>query len=181
MQVSIKNTEVLASLLTDHSSITLSCFKNEESNRGRDFQKFNNSLIKNVEYVLQMKNFILDALNELFNGNTLDDQEKWEYLKQNIRKDTIKFHKKPAKNKNKIIADLETKLKHFEKHENHVDNIDYKVCKQQVELIYEKEARGIKIRTKCNWHKHGEKSTKFFSDWEKHHAIQSQIHSVIMN
>ena len=81
MQVSIKNTEVLASLLTDHSSITLSCFKYEESNKGRDFWKFNNSLIKNVEYVLQMKNSILDALNELFNGNTLDDQEKWEYLR----------------------------------------------------------------------------------------------------
>ena len=36
MQVSVKNTDdVLASLLTDHSPITFSCFKNEESNRGR--------------------------------------------------------------------------------------------------------------------------------------------------
>ena len=35
MQVSVKNTDVPASILTDHSPITLSCFKNEESNRGR--------------------------------------------------------------------------------------------------------------------------------------------------
>ena len=35
MQVSVKYTDVLASLLTDHSPITFSCFKNEESNRGR--------------------------------------------------------------------------------------------------------------------------------------------------
>ena len=32
MQVSVKNTDVLASLLTDHSAIAFSCFRNEESN-----------------------------------------------------------------------------------------------------------------------------------------------------
>ena len=61
------------------------CFKNEESNRDRGFWKFNNSLIEIVEYVLQMKKFILDTLNELFNENILDGQVKWEYLKYNIK------------------------------------------------------------------------------------------------
>ena len=28
--------------------------------------------------------------------------------------------------------------------------------------IYEKKAKGIRIRSKCNWYEHGEKSTKFF-------------------
>ena len=138
MQVSVKNTDVLASLLTDHSPITFSCFKNEESNRGRGLWKFNNSLIENEEYVLQMKKFILDTLNELFTENILDDQVKWEYLKYNIRKYTIKFSKELAKITNKTIDDLETKLKHYGKHENYVDNIDYKVCKQQLDEIYKK-------------------------------------------
>ena len=53
IQVSVKNTDVLASLLTDHSPITFSCFSNEKSNRGRGFWKFNNSLIENEEYVLR--------------------------------------------------------------------------------------------------------------------------------
>ena len=35
MQVSVKNTDGLVSLLTDHSPVTFSCFKNEEINRGR--------------------------------------------------------------------------------------------------------------------------------------------------
>ena len=130
MQVSVKNTDVLASLLTDHSPITFSCFKNEESNRGRGLWNFNNSLTENVEYVLQMKKIILDTLNEIFNENILDDQVKWEYLKYNISKYTINFSKELAKNTNKTTADLETKLRHYEKHENHVYNIDYKVCKQ---------------------------------------------------
>ena len=54
------------------------------------------------------------------------------------------FSKKLAKNTNKIIADLETSLKHFEKHENYVDNIDYKVCKQQLDAIYEKTSKRYK-------------------------------------
>ena len=72
-----------------------------------------------------MKKIISDTLNELFNENILDDQVKWEYFKYNIRKYTINFSKKLAKNTNKKIVDLETKLKHFEKYyENYVDNID---------------------------------------------------------
>ena len=95
MQASVKNTDVLASLLTDHSPITFSHFKNQESNRSKGI------------------------------------------LQYNIRKYTTKFSKKLAKNTNKKIADLETKLKHFEKHyENYVDNIDYKFCKQQLDAIY---------------------------------------------
>ena len=76
MQVSVKNTDALASLLTDHSRITFSCFKNEESNIGRGLWKFDNSLIENEEYVLQMKKFILNTFNELFTENILDDQVK---------------------------------------------------------------------------------------------------------
>ena len=79
MQVSVKNTDILASLLTDQLPITFSYCKSEESNRGRGFWKFNNSLIENGEYVHQMKKIISDTLNELFNENILDDQVKWEY------------------------------------------------------------------------------------------------------
>ena len=110
MQVSVKNIDVLASLQLDHSPITFSYCKSEESNRVRGFWKFNDSLIENEEYVHQMKKFISDTLNELFNENILDDQVKWEYLKYNIRKYTINFSKKLAKNTNKKIVDLETKL-----------------------------------------------------------------------
>ena len=106
-----------------------------------------------------MKKFISDTLNDIFNENVLDDQVKWEHLKYNIRKYTINFSKKLAKNTNKKIVDLETKLKHFEKYyENYVDNIDYKVFTQQLDVIYEEKAKGIKIRSKCNWYELGEKS-----------------------
>ena len=146
------------------------------------YGNLNNSLIENKEYVYQMKKFISDTLNELFNENILDDQVKWEYLKYNIRKYTINFSKKLAKNTNKKIVDLEITLKHFEKdYENYVDNIDYKVCKQQLDAIYEEKVKGIKIRSKFNWYELGGRFTKFFLNLENLRAIQSQIHSVIIN
>ena len=66
-------------------------------------------------------------------------------------------------------------------YENYVDNVDYKVCKQQLDAIYEEKAKGIKIRSKCNWYELGEKSTKFLLNLEKHRAILNQIHSVVIN
>ena len=105
MQVSVKNTDALASLLTDFLPIIFPYCKNEESNRGRGFWKFNNSLIEN-EDVHEMKKIISDTLKELFNENILDGQVKWEYLKYNITKYIINFLKNLAKNTNK-------KLMHF--------------------------------------------------------------------
>ena len=80
-----------------------------------------------------MKIFILDTLNELFNESILHDQVKWEKT-------------------NKKIAGIGTKLKHFKKNGNHIDNIDYKVCKLQLDdAIYKEKSKGIKkIRSKCN-------------------------------
>ena len=166
MQVSVKNNDILASLLTDPSAITISFCKNEESNRGRGFWKFNNSLVENKEHVYQTKKFISATVNEFFNENILDDQIEYKYSKYNIRNYTINFSKNL------------TKLKHFEKKNK---NRLYKVFKQQLDAIYEKATKGIKIRSKCNWYELGKKSTKFFLKFEKDRAIQSQIHSLIIN
>ena len=79
-------------------------------------------MIEYEGFVHQMKKFISDTLNELFQFN--------------IRMYTINFSKKLAKNANKKILDFETKLKYFEKYyENYVDNIDYKILRQQLDVI----------------------------------------------
>ena len=35
-------------------------------------------------------------------------------------------------------------------------------CKQKLQNIHTKKANEIRIRSKCNWYKNGEKSIKFF-------------------
>ena len=39
----------------------------------------------------------------------------------------------------------------------------------------------MKIRSKCEWYEHGEKSSKFFLNLEKSRAIQGQVRTVIYN
>ena len=105
MQVSVKNADVLASLLTDQSPITFSYFKNEEKNRRRGFWKFNNSLIEKT------------YLRWTF---------QWKHSRWSGKICTFNFPKL-AKKANEIITDFETNFEHFKKH--YVDNIDYNVCK----------------------------------------------------
>ena len=58
---------------------------------------------------------------------------------------------------------------------------EYNDCKTQLEEIYKIKANGIKIRSKCEWYEHGEKSSKFFLNLEKSRAIQGQVRTVIYN
>ena len=76
---------------------------------------------------------------------------------------------------------LEETLKYME--ENTKDfqtNSQYLECQSKLNLIYEKNVNGIKVRSKCNWYESGEKSSRFFLNLEKHHASQSQLRKVIV-
>ena len=54
-------------------------------------------------------------------------------------------------------------------------------CKTQLEQISKIKANGIKIGSKCEWYKHGKKSSKFFLKPEKSRAIQGQVRTGIYN
>ena len=74
---------------------------------------------------------------------------------------------------------LEKKLKNLESNMNNHE--EYNACKTQLEQIYKIKTNGIKIRSKCEWYEHGEKSSKFFLNPEKSCAIQGQVRTVIYN
>ena len=111
--------------------------------------------------------------------NILDDQVRWEYLKYEVKKFSIKFSKAQAKKLRLERVFLEKKLKNLEiimnNHEEHND------CKTHLEQIYKIMTNEIKIRSKCEWYEHGEKSSKFFLNLEKSRATQGQVRTVIYN
>ena len=45
--------------------------------------------------------------------------------------------------------------------------MDRQNVKKNLELIYERIAEGVKIRSKCHWYEEGEKSTKVFLNLKK--------------
>ena len=71
---------------------------------------------------------------------------------------------------------LESKLKLLESNLNcDINSAEYINCKNQREKIYDDIAKGIKVRSKCQWYEQGEKSTKFILNLEKTKTTQGTV------
>ena len=50
-----------------------------------------------------------------------------------------------------------------------------------MDSIYDHISESIRIRSKCDWYEHGEKSTKFYLNLEKKRRYQNQIRKRIFD
>ena len=102
-------------------------------------------------------------------------------MKYKIQKSTINYSKKLGKLQKENKTLLENKLKELEGNLNTEDNIQsYNIYKKEFNSIYDHIAEVIRIRSKCDWYEHGEKSTKFFLNLEKKRGNQNQIRKLII-
>ena len=107
---------------------------------------------------------------------------KWELLKYEIRKFTIDYTKRQAKERRKRQAYLKSELKKLENNLENSDNLrKYESLKNDLELIYDPIAEGVRIKSKCDWYEQGEKSTKFFLNLEKQRGNQNRVRKLIVN
>ena len=121
----------------------------------------NSSLVYDEFYVENMKKLITKINTSI---EFLEDaQMKWEFLKYEIWKFTIDYSKTAAKIRKQHKIDLEQKLKNLENNLTSEENRKlYNHYKNELETIHDHIANDIRIRSKCEWHEHGRKSTKFF-------------------
>ena len=97
LQESITNTDILASLSTDHSPISFTPRRSQITAKGKGLWILNSSLTLNKEFVEKMKEHISACLNLHEKENILDDQVRWDCLKYEVRKFSIKFSKAQGK------------------------------------------------------------------------------------
>ena len=108
----------------------------------------------------------------------LDNQVKWELMKFEIRKFAMKYSKKVAREKKRVLNENENLIKNFEtkaRDEHLISDDIYKKAKQDTELYYLEKTQGCIFRSKCQTYEEGEKSTKFFLGLEKKIAINGTI------
>ena len=98
LQEFVNDTCILTSLSTDHSPVHLSLFKEHNHTKGSGFWNFNSSLIKDHMYVSEVKHLVSSFLSNISNMNA---QLQWELLKYEIRKFTIDYTKRKAKERRK--------------------------------------------------------------------------------
>ena len=107
VQESVQNIDVFPSFSSDHSSLLLSYKKLPHSNLGKNFWKFNCSLIHDELYVWKIKKHIENIINSI--DSDFNHQIKWEFLKYEIRKFSISFSKNKAKSMREKKLNLEKK------------------------------------------------------------------------
>ena len=106
-------------------------------------------------YVSEIKHLVSSFLSNISNMNA---QLKWELLKYEIRKFTIDYTKRKAKERRKQQAYLESELKKLENNLESSENLrKYESLKNDLELTYNHIAEGVRLRSKCDWHEQGEK------------------------
>ena len=172
--------DILNPFSTDHSPVFCSFTKYLSFAKGRGFWKLNNSLICNIDFADEMKTFIHNIKIFSDQNDTLSNQSNWEFLKYEIRKRSISFSKalvKKSKNEHALSLPKITKLEQDIDSEEKFD--EYEKTMNELEKIYDNIAEGVKVRSKCSWYQHGEKSTKFFYGLEKENALRRTIETLL--
>ena len=105
-------TDILTSISADHSPVLFSLSKEKITIRGTGLWKFNISLTKDQNYKTEIKKLSRNFSNE--NEFLLNGQLKWELLKYEVKKFTIKYTKHTAKEKRQLKTNLENQLKKLE-------------------------------------------------------------------
>ena len=65
------------------------------------------------------------------------------------------------RNKKTEKAYVENKLKTLENSPSFVVNPEYIETNEELDKIFQEKTNGIRIRSKCNWYRYREKSSKF--------------------
>ena len=194
----VTNTDIIPGYRTDHSAIILKLkFQNNE--RGKGYWKFNNSLLKDTQYIDKIKKIIEDVkqtyatnLNpdEMIPNQDLqfniNDQLFLETLLMMIRGDTIKYSSIKKKLSCKEEQSLEKEIKDLEDNINtnfsHIINEQFNTLaqkKDRLEEIRKAKIQGVMLRSRVRYEELGEKPTKYFFNLENRQFTNKVMNKII--
>ena len=144
LEYHVKCVKIALGKSSDHSIISLELELMESHKRGKGLWKFNNDLLTDPIYVQLIKDTIGNIKDNVNfeNKNTL-----WDYVKCEIRSQTIIYSTKKAKQMRKQEIELSNRLNLLEKNlsNNPDDNtyVNYLQCKQEWESLIKKKTEAI--------------------------------------
>ena len=196
----VDKVDILPGYRTDHALVVLE-LRMSNFQKGKGFWKFNNSLLKDSEYVQKVKDCIQkvkeeyavpiyrqDALHDVkadLIQFTIDDQLFLETLLLKIRGLTIQYAAAKKRFKGEKKRALERKLKLCqeladEMHgHNRVINELMENLNTELEEFRAEYMRGLLVRSKAKWMEDGEKPSKYFCALEKRNYINKNITKLI--
>ena len=153
------------SVKTDHRAIYMVVDLNYVE-RGRGYWKFNTSLLQDKEFVEIMNKEIDRSINTT---QHLKPQERWERLKEKIKKCTCKYTRDKGVEDKLVIGQLSEIVNEYESNLplNREEYILWEQTKEDLQEKLMERAKGIMFRSKVKWYEEGERNTKYFFNLEK--------------
>ena len=180
----IESCNIIPGIRTDHLMVTVTV-KIGMTTRGPGFWKFNNLLLNDTTYVKGVKNVIEETIQNLPLSDTTDI---WTMIKAKCVQYSKMYAINCAKNlKNEINGLINTRENLLVELYQNIEVVDEGLIKCSLEDIdkeilrhdIRKTSESI-FRSKCNWIKNGETSSKYFFSLEKSNYANKNMKSVIL-
>ena len=169
---------------SDHSIITITININKNGPKQRTHWKFNNSLLRDFQYIEAIKKIITDIKKQysalVYNRDNIDkidckslelvinDALFLDTLLMEIRGKTIAYSSYKKKESEKVENELITEIQDLEDKLNENGNIDLlQTKKEELQSIRKNKIDGMIIRSKTQWSLEGERNYKYFCNLEK--------------
>ncbi len=178
----VSHTDIIPGIRTDHSAIVLDIQIQKDPTRGPGHWKFNNSYLKDDEYVNTMNNNLILWLN---NNSFVDSRVKWEWIKFKVRDETMKYAKLNCKKRKDRMKVLFNKMNSLEESlandpsDDILNNIE--LVKNELEELDLKTVDGLIVRSRIRWAEKGEKSNKYFLGLEKRNCRKKQCKKLVLD
>ena len=188
----VKGTQKCPGYRSDHSLFILK-LKKMEFKKDRPYWKFNNSLLKDKQYVEAIKSIItevkkqyaipiynLDNIQEISHEDltfTIDDQLFLETLLMEIRGKTISYasyKKRKNQEEEKKLTDI---INNNEKSSDLSDEelLELENTKSKLEELRKKKIEGMIIRSRIKWLMEGDKPTRYFCSLENRNFTNRSV------
>jgi len=169
--------------LSDHSVISIKFKDIGTEERGRGYWKMNNSLLDDEQYIQKIYTLFVNSQKDFI---SIDDKRiAWEYAKMLIRRETISYsiYKKKLNTAERSNLLEQIELLEATLSETHTENEDIVTeltnVKHDYELLENSITYGSVIRSRAQWTEHGERSSKYFFQLEKHNQELKHITTLI--
>ena len=161
LQPYVDKTDICPGTRTDHSAITLQIKTFEENPPGHSYWKFNNSLIKDLEYTNSVREHFQNWITEA--EDIPYYRVQWDYLKYKIAQYSRTYTKEKARIKRAEVKELECRVKDLEGNLTDDLNISqYQEAKKDLDEHHNEITKGLVIRSRAQYYEEGEKSNRYF-------------------
>ena len=185
--------DIMPGYRTDHSMIFLN-IQFGKFKKGNSYWKFNNSLLKDTQYVEKIKSLIsnvklqyasdrqdieapLESISNEFLKFDIDDKLFFETLLLEIRGETISYSSFKKKQEDKRQEKLLIEINNLEKE----TDINYPILeakKEELLQLRNKKMQGVFIRSRAKWTSEGEKPSKYFCNLESRNFVSKTMNSL---